>query len=120
MKDLKRYRYSPGENPVLDNEFEKAVRYEKIKLGTTHLFWKPLFRWHIIPITQAQRIFRRAQHVQGRLCCGGRNFRIEWLVLILADGSELEIHIGDDVERKAAALMESLQSAYPKILYGKP
>lgn len=118
--DLKPYRYITKENPALDAEFSDAVVYENVKLGHTHLFWKPMFRWHVIPIAQASRIFRRIQDVQGRLCCGGRSFRMENLVLILDDSTELEIHIGDDVGKKAQALLEALQNNHPNILYGKP
>ena len=120
VKDLKPYRYISKENAALDAEYANATRYENVKLGTDHLFWLPLFRWHSIPLTQVQRIFRRVQDVRGRLCCGGRNFRMEKLVLILNSGEELEIHIGDDVERDAVALLENLKLRHPELQYGKP
>ena len=118
--DLKSYRYITKENPALDAEFSDAAVYENVKLGHTHLFWKPLFRWHVVSVSQAQRIFRRIQDVHGRLCCGGRSFRMEKLVLLLENGQELEIHIGDDVDKKAQALLEALQNNHPNILFGKP
>jgi len=118
--DLKSYRYIAKEDAALDAEFATAAHYENVKLGTGHLFWKPMFRWHVIPISQSTRIFRRVQDVHGRLCCGGRSFRMEKLVLILKNGEELEIHIGDDVGKKAKALLEALQTGHPQIAYGKP
>ena len=118
--DLKDYRYITGEDATLDADFSQAVRYEKVKLGDEHLYWKPMFRWHRIAMSQVQRIFRRVQDVQGRLCCGGRNFRIEWIVLQLKDGTELEIHLGEDVGAKAKALLEALQGKHPELQYGKP
>lgn len=118
--DLKSYRYTAGEDAALDAEFSQAVRYEKVKLGEKQLFWKPMFRWHRISLSQVQRIFRRVQDVRGRLCCGGRNFRIEWIVLLLKDGTELEIHVGDDVGTEAKALLEALKIAHPQLQYGKP
>lgn len=120
MVDLKPYHYISKADPALDGEFSAAGRYENVRLGTTHLFWKPMFRWHTVPLSRVQRIFRRVEDVYGKLCCGGRSFRMEKLVLMLADGTELEIHIGDDVEAKAKALLEALQTAHPQILYGKP
>jgi len=44
----------------------------------------------------------------------------EKLALILENGDELEIHIGDDVGATAKALLEALQYSHPRILYGKP
>lgn len=118
--DLKNYRYVTGADAALDADFSAAARYENIKLGTEYLYWKPMFRWHFIPLSRVQRIFRRVQDVRGRLCCGGRSFRIEWLVLVLQDGSELQLHIGDDVEAAAKKLLESLQLHHPQLQYGKP
>lgn len=120
VTDLKPYRYSPRENAVLDSEFAAAARYENVRLGTAHLFWKPLFRWHVIPLSRVERLFRRVEDVYGKMCCGGRSFRMEKLALILKNGEELEIHIGDDVEPKAKALLEALKAGHPEILYGKP
>lgn len=120
MTDLKQYLYTPNAEPALDAEFANAVPYCKLKLGTSALFWKPLLRWHVVPLSRAQRIFRRVQDVHGRLCCGGHSFRIEWLVLHLTDGTELELYIGDDVEPKAKALLQALQDSHPEILYGRP
>lgn len=120
IKDLKPYRYVSKEDTVLDAEYSQAVRYENVKLGSHHLFWQPMFRWHRIPLSQVQRVFRRIEDVYGRLCCGGRSFRMEKLVLILKGGEELEIHIGDNVEAKAKALMDALQANHPELQYGKP
>lgn len=120
VTDLKHYRYTPKADPKLDAEFSAAAHYENVRLGENHLFWKPMFRWHVVPLSSAQRIFRRIEDVYGKLCCGGRSFRMEKLALILNDGKELEIHIGDDVEAKAKALLQALQTSHTDILYGKP
>ena len=45
---------------------------------------------------------------------------MEKLVLILKNGTELELYIGDDIEKKAAALLEFLQTGHPEIAFGKP
>lgn len=119
MFNYKPYRYTKGENTALDAQFTNAPAYGKIRPAETVLFWKSGLRWHQIPLDQIQRIFRRVEAVHGRLCCGGRNFIIEWLVLILQDGSELVLHIGDDVKKDAEALLEHLKATHPQIQYGK-
>ena len=86
--------------------------------GQTAVFWKNGLRWYAVPLTQVQRIFRRVEQVVGRLCCGGQNFVIERLVLILKDGSEVVIHIGDDVQTSAEALLQALKDAHPELQYG--
>ena len=58
--------------------------------------------------------------VYGKLCCGGHSFIIERLVLLLNDGTELELYIGDDMEKKAIALLDTLRAGHPEILFGKP
>lgn len=117
--NLKPYVYTKGTDTVLDAQFVSAAPYARAKLGQTHIFWKAGFRWYCIPIAQVQRIFRRLLPVRTSLCCGGANFMVEWLVLVLQDGTELEIYMGDDVQTKAEAMLQSMKGAHPQIQYGK-
>lgn len=124
MFNYKPYRYTKGENPALDAEFASASVYEKIYVGETALFWKSGLRWYWFPLDHAKRIFRRVEPVRGRLCCGGQSFIIQWLVVVLASGEELVLHIGDDVvgehvRKQAEALLDSLKLSHPQIQYGK-
>ena len=118
--NLKPYVYKKGENPALDGEFAAGEAYGLVKPGKTALFWKAGLRWHVVSLAQVQRIFRRVEPVYGKICCGGHSFIIERLVLILHDGTELELYIGDDMEKKAAALLEVLKQDHPEITFGKP
>lgn len=118
--NLKPYVYKKGENPALDADFSQAESYGLVKPGRTAVFWRTGLRWHVVSLDQVQRIFRRVEPVYGKLCCGGNSFIIERLVLILKDGTELELYIGDDMDRQAAALLNSLKTTCPEILYGKP
>lgn len=119
MKNLKQYIYTKGKDPALDAQFEEAKAYSKVKPGTTHLFWRNGLRRYAMPLDQVQRIYRRVEPVYGKLCCGGKSFIIEWLVLVLRDGSETVLHIGDDVKKDAEALLQALKEAHPELQYGK-
>ena len=118
--NLKPYVYKKGANPALDAEFTAADAYGLVKPGQTAVFWRAGLHWHVIPLEQVQRIFRRVEPVYGKLCCGGHSFIIERLVLILKDGTELELYIGDDMEKKAAALLDFLKEGHSEIAFGKP
>ena len=118
--NLKPYVYKKGENPGLDAEFKSAQSCGWVKPGQSAIFWKSGLRWYTVALEQVQRIFRRVIPVYGKVCCGGRSFIMEKLVLVLKDGTELELYIGDDMERQAAALLQKLQTAHPEILFGKP
>ena len=120
LTNLKPYVYKKGENPELDAEFRNAQACGNVKPGQTALFWKSGLRWYTVPLERAQRIFRRVVPVYGKLCCGGHSFIMERLVLILKDGTELDLYIGDDMEPKAAALLEYLKEGHPEIVFGKP
>lgn len=119
MANHKQYIYKKGNDPVLDADFSAASAYSKVKPGKQALFWKFGLRWHAVPMEAVQRIFRRVEPVYGKLCCGGQSFIIEWLVLMLKDGTELVVHIGDDVKKDAEALLQALKEAHPEIQYGK-
>lgn len=117
--NVKAYLYSKGNDPILDQDFLSAKAYGKVKAGRQAVFWKSGLRWYAMPAENLQRIFRRVEPVYGKLCCGGRSFFIEWLVLVLPSGEELVIHIGDDVQKEAEALLEHLQQLHPVLSYGK-
>ena len=116
----KAYIYKKGSSPALDEELAAGQDYGWVRPGKTAIFWRSGLHWCAVPLSDVQRIFRRVEPVYGKLCCGGNSFIMEKLVLILKDGTELELYIGDDMEKKAAALLEFLKEGHPEILFGKP
>lgn len=120
MANHKQYLYKKGSDPQLDADFSAASLYGKVKPGTASLFWRFGLRWYTIPLERVERIFRRVEPVYGKLCCGGQSFIIEWLVLCLKDGTEVAVHIGDDVKKEAEALLQALKETHPQLQYGKP
>lgn len=116
---LKDYLYTKGVNTDLDAQFADAQKIGKVRLGTTVLFWRAAFKQYVISLDRVQRIHRRINPHVGRLCAGGKNYDIEYLVLILEDGSELVVHIADNNKKLALDLMEALKQTHPEIPYGK-
>ncbi len=119
MAAHKQYLYTKGTDPVLDAQYGLAKAYGKVRPGADALFWRSGLRRYAIPMSEIRRIYRRVEGVYGKLCCGGRNYFIEWLVLVPSDGSEVVIHIGDDMAKTAQTLLEDLKAAHPEIQYGK-
>lgn len=117
--NLKDYLYTKGRDPELDAQFAAAQKFGKIRLGSTVLFWRAAFKQYVIPLENVRRIHRRIHTVIGRLCAGGHNYDMEYLVLILPDGAELVIHIADENKDIALALMAALEATHPEIKYGK-
>lgn len=117
--NLKSYYYTKGTDAQLDSEYEAAAKFGKVKLGATSLFWRAGLKQYVIPFESIQRIHRRINTFIGRLCAGGRQTDVEYLVLILRDGSELVLHIGDNVKKTAEGLFAALQESHPEIKYGK-
>ena len=118
--NLKPYVYKKGVDPALDAQFSAAEAYGWVKPGQTAVFWKTGLRWYVISLSQVERIFRRVVPVHGKLCCGGNCFLMEYLVIVRKDGGELELYIGDDIHKKAAALLEFLKQSHPELAFGKP
>ena len=118
--NLKPYVYKKKENAALDADFAAGKDYGWVRAGQDNIFWRSGLHWNVVSLTEVQRIFRRVEPVYGKLCCGGNSFIMEKLVLILKDGTALELYIGDDIEKKAAALLDFLKDTHPEILFGKP
>lgn len=115
----KQYAYAKGADAALDGDFAAAKAYGKVKPGTQAIFWRSGLRWCRLHISEIQRIYRRVEPVYGKLCCGGRSFFIERLVLVLHTGEELVLHIGDDATKEAEILLQTLKELHPNMEYGK-
>ena len=120
MNEFTPYLYTKGTDAALDAQLAAAQKFGKVRVGADTVFWRSGLRLYAFPLSRVQRIFRRVIPVFGKLCCGGRNFDIERLVLVLTDGTEVDIHVGDDVRREAEQLLKALQDAHPELEYGKP
>ena len=118
--NLKDYIYYKNTDAALDVEFNSAKPFGRAKLGEGHIFWKKGLKWYCADFSQCVRVFRRIAEVNTRVCCGNTNFDIQMLVLVMFDGSELEVLVGDSLLRhEAEALYAELQSAHPELHYGK-
>ena len=116
---VKQYAYAKGTDAVLDEDFSAAEVFGKVRAGKKAIFWRSGLRWCAVPEAYIQRIFRRREAVIRKGCCGGKSFFIERLVLLLCNGEEIEIHIGDDIPKDAEALLVQLKKLHPELQYGK-
>lgn len=119
MKGLKEFQYRKKENELVDQEFVSSGSYGKVKLGEKRIFWKRGFSWYQAELGDISRIYRRIEAVDTKMCCGNVNFDIQKLVLILKDGTELEVLIGEGMPKEAEALYEALKHQADWICYGK-
>ena len=117
--DVKQYIYSKGTDAVLDADFSMAQAYGKVRPGQQAIFWKNGLRWYALPVANIQRFYRQLEPVIRRMCCGGKSFYIERLVLVLKNGEDLVVHIGDDIPKEAEALVAAMQKQHPQIHFGK-
>jgi len=113
--------YKPGEDAALDAAFAQGETFGKVKLGGGALFFKSMLRWYAVPFAHVLRVYRRQDHVYGKLCAGGQDYDVHLLMLVMDDGSPVEIHIGDDkaMQAKAEQLYAAIQAAQPQLQYGK-
>jgi len=116
----KEYLYTDGKDAALDADFAAAKACGKVKAGSEAIYFKAGFKWYAVPVSRIRRMFRRMDMVYGKLCCGGRTYDVQMLVIIDDQGREIEIHIGDDMKEKAEALYEQLKELYPQVTFGKP
>lgn len=120
VQNLKQYLYTRQADPALDAAFDSAAPCGRVKLAAGHLFWKAGLRWYQIPLSRVTRAFRRVEYVYGKMCCGRASYDIQSLVLVLEDGTELEILMGDSMKNKAEEFFDSMRQTHPELEYGKP
>ena len=119
LKKITQSIYRRNEVSSLDLEFREAEQYGKVKLGKEYIFWKKGLKWYLERYDNISRAFRRIEAVDTKMCCGNVNFDIQKLVLILEDGNETELLIGEGMPGEAEALYKKLQEIRPEISYGK-
>ena len=118
--DLKKYVYSKGTDAALDKEFAGSQKFGKVFLTANTLFWKVGISRYCIPFSQISRVYRSIMPMHGKLCAGGYHFDIEYLSLVLQDGSYVQMHIGSDTKKTAENLLEAIKQAHPELLFGRP
>lgn len=111
--NLKQYSYRKGNSPDMDQEYRLASSYGAVKKGEHYIFWKKGFRWSRIEINRIQRVYRRIEAVDTKMCCGNVNFDIQKLVFILEDQDCLELMIGEGTPREAEALYGNCRNSIP-------
>lgn len=114
LVDLKRFHC-----PAPGAEYDEATVYGRIRLGTARLFWRSAMRRYAVEMAKVRRAYRQIEHVYGKLCCGGKNYDIHRLVLVLEDGTSLTIHVGDDEKTAAEKLLAAIGEKFPRIAIGK-
>ena len=115
----KEYSYKKGEDLQLDHDFEQASQYGRIKIGRQAIFWRRGLGWNCVMLTDVKRAFRRIHAVDTKMCCGNVNFDTQKLVLILKEGKELELVLGDGMPKEAELMYGKLKEFAPDLMYGK-
>ena len=117
--DMKEFAYNKGNSSEQDVAFEKSVSYGNVRLAENFIFWKNGLRRCVVSISDAERVYRRVEEARSKVCCGNANFDTEKLMVVLKNGSLLEMRIGDGMQKEAVALYEALKTAHPELKYGK-
>lgn len=110
--------YTKNNLEQVDKALRNSLTYGKVRLDTEILFFRKGFRWHYIMFSDAVHIFRRVEPVDTKMCCGNVSFDRQFLVILLNDGTELEILIGEGNEKDASALLEKIKTYHPDLKYG--
>lgn len=114
-------RYKKHDDPAMDAAFEAAQPFGHIRVGGGWIFARKGFAWNAVEASQVARVWRRVQQVTGRTCCATNDFNIHHLMLLMKDGTQNELLIGESMYRsEPERLVEVMQAMWPEIAYGKP
>lgn len=116
----KPFVYTKRKDTALDADFSQANSYGRVKLGKQAIFWELGFRWYAVPMNRIVRAYRRVEDTLTQIGCRPGVVGVQKLILILDDGSRLELQIGEgDKEEVAEGLYVALQQNQPQLKYGK-
>ena len=106
------------EQTALREEYDRARKFGKLRLGEGCLFFKKGLKVFYIPYGEISRYFRRVMVVPGKLCCGRGDLTIENLVVCGEAGELAQIQLPG--ERAAKAIMALMAQLAPDAAAGRP
>ena len=113
----KEFAYAPGQDAVADKNYEQAVTYGKVKLGSQWIFWKDGMHRCAVSFDRVKRVFRRINEVKTKICCCTTNFDTQSIVLVLDDGRELVLKLGDGLQREGEEIFAAIKRDHPGLKF---
>ena len=103
-------------DPAVAEEYERAERVDKVRVGKTGVFFPYNLSIKYIPYKYIDRVFIRINEVNGRMCCGKAVFQYFRLVFV-RDGREFIDAISEDEKAMDDALAAIAENA-PQVAIG--
>lgn len=114
-------RYKKKISAELDREFQEARQLGLVKVGSVNLFWRNKLRWFYLPAAEITQAYRRIEQVESHTSCCETDFSIHRLILMLKDGTELVVFIGESMYRhEPEMLMDEIRKNHPHIEIAAP
>ena len=105
-----------GQFAALTADFDRAERFDKLRVGKLAVYYRDGFRMKAIPYSRMERAFIRIQEVRGKLCCGQTIFAY-FRMVFLVDGKEIAEYISED-EKAMDAALAAIHEAAPEVPVG--
>ena len=109
---------STKDQSAVREEYDRARKFGKLRLGESCLFFKKGLKAYYIPYGEISRYFRRVMMVPAKLCCGRGDFKIESFVICGEAGELAQIQLPG--ERAAKAIMDCMAQLAPDAAVGRP
>lgn len=104
------------DSPELLQEYESAQVFDKLRVGSSGVFFPAGLGTKYIPYDFMERIFLRINEVNGRTCCATAKFYY-FRVVFVHEGKEYADYLTEN-ENAANAAIEALKAAAPNVAFG--
>ena len=101
------------EQELLKQEFQSAKKFEEVRVGTTHLFYRSFIRARMIPLAECARIFLRVEMGE----YGDLPIHEHYVVVKTKQDEELVLRMERPSDAKE--LLAYLEEMHPDIKFGK-
>ena len=113
--------YRANQSGELDQDYQAAKPFAKMRVGEKNLYWKKLVRWYYMPFEEIRQVYWRIEEVTSYTSCCQTDFSIHKLGIIRQDDAELIVQIGQELYRhEPEKLLEALREMHPEIRIAKP
>ncbi len=109
----KKANWTLPEQEQLKEEFQSAKKFEEVRVGKSHLFYRSFIRVRVVPLGECERIFLRVEMGE----YGDLPIHEHYIVVKTKQEEELILRM--ERPNDAKELLAYLEEMYPDIKFGK-
>ena len=105
------------EKDILAEEFKAGREFGRVCVGKDHFFYRTKLTINYISYKNVERVFRRVECIDMKMCCAAGEIQLHSIVICAADSELAAIEV--PTEGCAIAILKHFEDNWPSVKIGK-